>query len=46
LQEKRGRLEEAKAAYLLVLERRLPFGEAIARARLQQFGVPAPKTGQ
>lgn len=40
LQEKRGRFEEARAAYALVLEKRLPFGET-ARARLQQLGVPA-----
>lgn len=46
LQEKRGRFEEAKAAYVLLLERRLPYGEAIARARLQQLGVPQPKAGQ
>ena len=45
LQEKRGRREEAKAAYLLVLEKRLP-GEAIAKARLQQFGVPVAKSDQ
>jgi cellulose synthase operon protein C len=43
LQEKRGNLEDAKAAYRLVLEARLPFGEPIAKARLQQFGVPAAK---
>jgi hypothetical protein len=46
LQEKRGRREDAKAAYLLVLEKRLPFGETVARARLQQFGVLPPKVGQ
>jgi tetratricopeptide (TPR) repeat protein len=49
LQEKRGRIEEAKAAYLLVLEKRLTAGEPTARARLQQFGVTAPaplKSGQ
>lgn len=46
LQDKRGRYEEAKAAYLLVLEKRLPFGEATARARLQQLGVPGNRTGQ
>ncbi|MGH7957223.1 MAG: hypothetical protein ACREH8_09440, partial [Opitutaceae bacterium] len=46
LQEKRGKREEAKAAYLLVLEKRLPFGEPIAKARLQQFGVTAPRAGQ
>ena len=40
LQEKRGRLEEAKAAYLVLLEQRLPFGDALARVRLQQLGVP------
>ena len=39
LQEKRGRLEEAKAAYLVLLEKRLPFGDSLARARLQQLGV-------
>jgi hypothetical protein len=46
LQEKRGRLEEAKAAYRLVLEKRLPYGGAIAKARLQQFGVPEAKPSQ
>jgi TolA-binding protein len=46
LQEKSGRLEEAKSAYLLVLEKRLPFGEAIARARLQQLGVRPAKSGE
>jgi cellulose synthase operon protein C len=45
LQEKRGRREEAKAAYQLVLEKRLPF-EAIAKSRLQQLGVPVERTGQ
>ena len=45
LEEKRGNFEQAKAAYRLVLEKRLPF-EAIARARLQQSGVPAAKAGQ
>jgi TolA-binding protein len=43
LQEKRGRLEEAKEAYQLLLRKRLPHGEAIARARLQQLGVPPGK---
>ena len=37
--ERQGRIEEAKAAYRLLLEKRLPFGEAVARARLQQLGV-------
>jgi cellulose synthase operon protein C len=43
LEEKRGNPEQAKAAYRLVLETRLPFGEAVAKARLQQFGVAAAK---
>jgi hypothetical protein len=46
LQEKRGRREEAKLAYLLLLEKRLPFGEAIARSRLEQMGVPVARPGQ
>lgn len=37
--ERQGRIEEAKAAYRLLLEKRLPYGEAVARARLQQLGV-------
>jgi cellulose synthase operon protein C len=45
LEERRGHREEAKAAYLLVLEKRLPFGEPIAKARLQQFGM-MPRAGQ
>lgn len=40
LQEKRGRFEEAKASYRLLLEKRLPFGAALARSRLQQLGAP------
>ena len=43
LQEKLGRLEEAKASYRLVLEKKLPYGGAVARARLEQFGVNAAK---
>jgi predicted negative regulator of RcsB-dependent stress response len=45
LEEKRGRFNEAKAAYVMVLESRLPFG-TVAAARLQQLGVGAPKAGQ
>jgi tetratricopeptide (TPR) repeat protein len=45
LEEKRGNLEQAKAAYRLVLEKRLPF-ESVARARLQQSGVALGKAGQ
>lgn len=43
LQEKRGRFDDAKSAYLELIEQRLPYGEALARARLQQLGVPVTK---
>ncbi|MBL9208919.1 MAG: hypothetical protein JNL92_00540 [Opitutaceae bacterium] len=46
LQEKRGKREEAKAAYLLLLEKRLPFGGTIARSRLEQMGVQVSRPGQ
>jgi tetratricopeptide (TPR) repeat protein len=45
LEEKRGNLEEAKRAHLLVLEKKLPYGDAIARGRLQQLGVTPAKAG-
>lgn len=45
LEEKRGRYDEAKAAYVMVIESRLPFGDAAA-ARLQQLGVTSAKAGQ
>ena len=40
LQEKRGRFEEAKASYRLLVDKKLPFGAALARSRLQQLGAP------
>ena len=43
LLERQGRIEEAKAAYKLLLEKRLPYGEAVARARLAQFGIQPAK---
>jgi predicted TPR repeat methyltransferase len=46
LEEKRGRFEEAKAAYVMVLESRLPDAGSIASARLQQLGMPPVKAGQ
>lgn len=45
-QEKLGRPDEARRAYELVLERRLPYGEAIARVRLQQLGGAPGKAAQ
>jgi tetratricopeptide (TPR) repeat protein len=45
LEEKRGNFEDAKRAYLKVLEWRLPYPES-ARIRLQQLGVPTGKVGQ
>jgi cellulose synthase operon protein C len=42
LRQKQGLNDEATAAYKLILEKRLP-GEALARARLEQLGVLAPK---
>lgn len=41
--EKMGRFDEARQAYGLLLEKRLPYGEAVARARLEQLGVTAPR---
>lgn len=41
LRKKMARLDEAAAAYKLILEHRLPY-EAVARARLEQLGVSAP----
>jgi len=46
LQERRGKLDEAKAAYLLLLEKRLPLGGTIARSRLEQMGVHVSRPGQ
>ena len=43
LLEKLGRLDEAKEAYRLLLDKRLPYGEAVATTRLEQLGVVAPK---
>jgi tetratricopeptide (TPR) repeat protein len=40
--EKLGRLDEAKEAYRLLLDKRLPHGDAIARTRLEQLGVSVP----
>ncbi len=42
-QEKLGRTEEARRAYELVLEWKLPFGEEVARSRLQQLAAPPAK---
>ncbi|MEY5011816.1 MAG: hypothetical protein RLZZ253_2955, partial [Verrucomicrobiota bacterium] len=36
--ERLGRTDEARRAYELLLDQRLPAGEAIARARLEQLG--------
>ncbi|MBL9189488.1 MAG: hypothetical protein JNK23_18540 [Opitutaceae bacterium] len=36
--EKLGRFDEARRAHTLVIERKLPYGDAIARGRLQQLG--------
>ena len=43
LLEKLDRLGDAREAYRLLLDKRLPFGEAVARTRLEQLGVPSPK---
>lgn len=40
--EKLGRIDEAREAYRLLLDKRLPVGEAVARARLNQLGGSAP----
>ena len=42
LYEKEGRVEEAKKAWLLLVDSRLP-GESIARDRLARFHLPAAK---
>jgi Flp pilus assembly protein TadD len=36
--ERLGRTDEARRAYELLLDQRLPAGESIARARLEQLG--------
>ncbi len=41
--EKLGRFDEARQAYRLLLDKRLPYGEAVARARLEQLGGGAPR---
>lgn len=41
--EKLGRFDEARQAYRLLLDKRLPYGEAVARARLEQLGGTAPR---
>jgi tetratricopeptide (TPR) repeat protein len=46
LLQKLDRISEAKDAYLLLLKSGLPNGEAIAKARLAQLGVPTAKSGQ
>ena len=43
LLEKLGRFDEAKEAYRVLLDKRLPFGEAVARTRLEQLGVQLAK---
>ena len=43
LLEKLGRLDEAREAYRLLLDKRLPIGESVARNRLQQLGGAAAK---
>jgi TolA-binding protein len=43
LQQKLGRWEDAKATYRLLLDKRLPYGEAVARGRLEQLGAGTPK---
>jgi tetratricopeptide (TPR) repeat protein len=43
LLEKRGRFDDAKSAYQLLLDRRLPFGAAVAQTRLDQLGVAPAK---
>jgi len=42
LYEQQGRIEEAKRAWLLLVDSGLP-GEALARERLARFHLPAPK---
>lgn len=42
LLEKLGRVDEAREAYRLLLDKRLPVGESVARARLNQLGGAAP----
>ena len=42
LYEKQGRLEEAKRAWTLLIDSRLP-GDALARERLSRFHLPAAK---
>jgi cellulose synthase operon protein C len=42
LRQKQGRLSEAAAAYKLIIEKRLPTSGAVAKARLEQLGVPSP----
>ncbi|MSU64882.1 MAG: tetratricopeptide repeat protein [Opitutus sp.] len=39
LLEQQEKLEEAKRVYLLLLEKKLGHGEAVAKARLERFGV-------
>lgn len=45
LQEQLGRLDEAKAAYELLLRSGLGHGQALARAALERLGVPAERLG-
>ncbi len=40
LLEQQGKLEEAKAAYTVLREKKLGYGEGLARAGLQRLGVP------
>jgi hypothetical protein len=42
LLEKLGRVDEAREVYRLLLDKRLPVGESVARARLNQLGGAAP----
>jgi tetratricopeptide (TPR) repeat protein len=43
LLEQQGRVEEAKAAYRLILEKRLGHAENMARTRLERMGVPTDR---
>ncbi|HWL16032.1 MAG TPA: tetratricopeptide repeat protein [Opitutus sp.] len=43
LYEQQEKLEQAKQAWLLILEAKLGYGEALARARLARFGLPEAK---
>lgn len=43
ISEQQGKLEEAKEAWLLLIKTKLGWGEALAKSKLERFGLPESK---